>query len=265
MSHMVKVRILADNTIGTVRPQGLRGEWGFSVSIGDILFDTGQTGIARRNASILGVEQPFETIVLSHGHFDHTGGLTEFLDQSPTIYHHPEVWRTRYKDGAHTGIPYTRERIASDATLVEHDEPVEVAPGVTALGEIPRPHPDNPSGVTPVDGTLIEDTIPDDQSIAVETSTGLALILGCCHAGLRNTIEYAETVCDESVSTIIGGTHLVAREPDTVASTAEWLADRIDLIAPAHCTGYEATTILQSTLGERFQRIGVGTEIDLES
>lgn len=109
----------------------------------------------------------------------------------------------------------------------------------------------------------MEDHIPDDQSLAVKTKKGIVLILGCCHAGLRNTIEYAEEICDDEVRFIIGGTHLMAMKKDEVYEVAEWLSKKIDSIAPTHCTGFEAKVILHSVLQDRYKPVGVGSKIKI--
>jgi 7,8-dihydropterin-6-yl-methyl-4-(beta-D-ribofuranosyl)aminobenzene 5'-phosphate synthase len=262
----MQVRILSDNTVIESRPKGLVGEWGFSAVVGDVLLDTGQSGVAADNARRLGLDpSDFETIVLSHGHYDHTGGLPAFLHDEPTVYAHPDAFATKLKDGTHIGVPYTREFIDSQAEIVTHREPVEVAPSIHALGEIPRPHPDNPIGdrVTP-DGSLEPDPIIDDQSIAVETDRGIGLVLGCCHAGLRNTIEYAETVLDDEVRWVVGGTHLVASDEAGVHDVADWLDGKLEMLAGSHCTGVEAERILSAELGDTFQSIGVGSVVEFE-
>lgn len=264
------VRILSDNAVAESRPMGLVGEWGFSAVVGDVLLDAGQTGVAAENARALGIDpSDLDPIVLSHGHYDHAGGVPAFLSGDATagdttVYAHPDAFAPRYRDGTHIGIPYAREWVGSRASVVEHADPVEVAPGVHALGEIPRPHPDNPVGVrVGPDGGLTDDTVPDDQAIAVETGRGVGLVLGCCHAGLRNTVEYAEAVLGRDVRWIVGGTHLVAAEAAEVRELAGWLDGRLDVLAGSHCTGAAAERILADVLGDAFAPVGVGSRIDI--
>ena len=262
---MAKIYILADNKVVQLRPKGLLAEWGFSAAIDNVLFDAGQKIAAHRNASLLGLKE-FDRIVLSHGHYDHTGGLLDFLldaKTKPKIYVHPEVWLPRYYEGSYIGIPYCREEIEDFAEIIEHREPVEVAKNVYALGEIPRKHEDVGIGKVRRDNELVEDRVFDDQSLAIKTDKGVAVVFGCCHAGVRNTIEYAEEVCGDEVRFVIGGTHLVALKDNEVLEVARWLEKKVEFVAPCHCTGFKAEAILASKLGEKFKLIGAGSVIEI--
>jgi 7,8-dihydropterin-6-yl-methyl-4-(beta-D-ribofuranosyl)aminobenzene 5'-phosphate synthase len=271
----MNVTILADNTVATGVPKGLRGEWGFAAAVGDVLFDTGQSSAALENARLLDIDTPFEDIVLSHAHYDHTQGLEAFLDpvECPTVYCHPDIWTARYirepADGTkldepvHIGMPYARDEVETGADVVEHRDPVTVREGVYALGEIPRPHAGNPVHLREVDAELVDDSVPDDQSVVVETINGAALVLGCCHAGLRNTIKHAETVTGQDVRYVIGGTHLVARDTDEIHELADWLDGKLELFAGTHCTGFEAKKILSNRFPDAFRSVGVGSSIEL--
>ncbi|MEF8780775.1 MAG: MBL fold metallo-hydrolase [Haloferacaceae archaeon] len=268
---MREISILSDNRVATSRPRGLRGEWGFSAAVDDVLFDTGQTGLVADNAARMDVDFDFDAIVLSHAHYDHTGGLPDVLArlEEPTVYCHPSVWRPRYgedDDGEyhHIGLPYARSEIATEATIVEHTDPVEVSRGVYALGEIPRPHPEASVGLIEEGSGMREDPVRDDQALAVEAGDGIALVLGCGHAGLRNTIEYAESTLGDEVRYVVGGTHLVAFEEDAVRELADWLEGRLHLFGGTHCTGATAERIFAERLPAAFESVGVGSVLRLE-
>lgn len=273
---MVEITIIADNTVATAVPPGLRAEWGFAAVVDDLLFDTGQSESAAHNARLLGLPTDFDTIVLSHTHFDHTAGLPSFLNRmgNPTIYHHPDVWEPRFLDETpggtplpkpiHIGMPFTKRDIESKAELAAHREPTEVADGVIALGEIPRTHLETTVGKLERNGELVDDPIVDDQALAIETNDGIALLLGCCHSGLRNSIEYAEEVTGDEVRHVIGGTHLIAMEGDDVHELADWLDGKLERFAGTHCTGFEAQAILSDRLPEAFMPVGVGSTIEID-
>jgi 7,8-dihydropterin-6-yl-methyl-4-(beta-D-ribofuranosyl)aminobenzene 5'-phosphate synthase len=272
---MSEITILVDNTVTTPVPRGLRGEWGFAVAVGDVLFDTGQSESVVHNARLLNVPTRFDAIVLSHAHWDHSSGLDHFLDPTdkPTLYLHPEVWTERYAterpggeplpEPIYIGIPFSKAEVESGAELVEHRDPVEVAPDVFALGEIPRRHVETTVGKIERDGELVDDPVIDDQALAVRTDDGTALVLGCCHSGLRNTIEYAEEVTGDEVRYVVGGTHLVAMEAEEIHELADWLEGKLELFAGTHCTGFQAQTILADRLPEAFRPVGVGSTLEL--
>ncbi len=261
------VVILSDNKVVNLRPQGLKAEWGFSALIKGketILFDTGQTGVAFENMLILKEKKP-EKIVLSHGHYDHTGGILKFVRAFDLkVYAHPDAFLPRFYKGEYVGIPFRRERIEYYAEVIEHEDPVEVCKGVIALGYVPRKH--KPALLSDSyivrNGVKERDEIRDDQSLVLKTERGLALILGCCHAGLRNTIEYAEEVVGDEVKLVVGGTHLVSMGEREIIETIEWLERKIDLIAPCHCTGLKNEFILKSKLGGKCRIVGVGSSIN---
>jgi 7,8-dihydropterin-6-yl-methyl-4-(beta-D-ribofuranosyl)aminobenzene 5'-phosphate synthase len=163
----------------------------------------------------------------------------------------------------HIGIPYARTEVESGAELVEHRDPVEVVDDVFALGEIPREHSETATGKREESGELVDDAVVDDQAIAIRTGDGTALVLGCCHSGLRNSIEYAEAVTDEEVRYVIGGTHLVALDAAEIHEVTDWLAGKLDLFAGTHCTGFQAQKILSDRLPDAFRSVGVGTSIAL--
>ncbi len=126
---MVKVYVLVDNKVVDLRPPGMKAEWGFSAYIDagePVLMDSGQSDIAFRNMLVRELELP-QKMVLSHGHYDHTGGLMSVLRPKMRLYAHPHAFLPRFYKSMHVGIPFVRERIEAVAEVVEVTEPVEVA------------------------------------------------------------------------------------------------------------------------------------------
>ncbi len=263
---MTEVVILSDNKVINLRPQGLKAEWGFSALIKAkdvILFDTGQTGVALDNLLVLKEEKPSK-VVLSHGHYDHTGGLINFLRSFDLkIYTHPDAFLPRWYKGDYIGIPFQRNQIESYAEVIEHSDPIEVCKDVIALGEIPRKYESALlSDSFVLKGEKKVDEIKDDQSLVIKTKEGLALVLGCCHSGLRNTVEYAEDVVGDEVRFILGGTHLIAFKGNKLLEILDWI-ERFEWIAPCHCTGLMNELILKERLGDRCKIIGAGSRLKL--
>lgn len=256
----MKVTILSDNKV--LSPKNYKAEWGFSVLIEGketILLDAGQNS-AFENLIAMKKQMP-SIIVLSHGHYDHTTGLKAFLG-NVKIYAHPDAFLPRFFEGRFIGMPYQKEIVIYGNELIENREPLEIAKNVFALGEIPRIY----ETALLKDSFLIRDNekerdeIKDDQAIAIKTEKGTALILGCCHSGLRNTVEWAEEVTSDEVFAIIGGTHLIAFDEAKILEILKKL--KIDFIAPAHCTGLKAEMIIAREMGENYKPVGVGSEFE---
>lgn len=250
----LKVTILVDNTVGF--PMGLLAEWGLSMLLdfGDerILFDTGEQGNLISNAQILGCDlRQVDRLILSHGHYDHTGGLLKFLQYRGRVpvYAHPDLFAGHYarklnlQRDNYIGVPFCSELLESaGAEFHWHREPVELSPGLWLSGEIPRE-----SAFERVDSSLVvvreeqvaQDNIPDDLSLFYVTDQGLVILLGCAHAGLVNIVEHAKRVTGEDrVRAIIGGTHLGPVAPDQQRQTIEYLRGlNLSCLAPNHCTG----------------------------
>ncbi len=251
----LKVTILVENTVGV--SLGLLSEWGLSMLLdfGDesILFDTGEQGNLISNAQILGYDlRQIDRVILSHGHYDHTGGLLKLLQfrGSVPVYAHPDLFTLHYRRGLngqgdkYLGVPFCPEQLESaGAEFHWLRESVELRPGLWLSGEIPRAttfERVDDKLVEHKEGQVVQDTIPDDFSLFYVTDQGLVILLGCAHAGLVNIVEHAKRVTGEGrVRAIIGGTHLGPATPDQQNQTIDYLRGLLDLncLAPNHCTG----------------------------
>jgi|Deesub1362B_J571_1020462.scaffolds.fasta_scaffold00237_46 7,8-dihydropterin-6-yl-methyl-4-(beta-D-ribofuranosyl)aminobenzene 5'-phosphate synthase len=266
----MRLYILSDNRVIQPRPKGLLAEWGFSclleINNEYILFDTGQKTAINNAILIKAPIYEVNSVVLSHGHYDHTTGLRDILSIiNADVYMHPDAWLPRYVKGEQIGLPWKKEEVESMAKIVEHTEPVEILKNMWALGEIPREHNYvKLESYVLRDGEKLEDEILDDQSLAVKTSEGVVLILGCCHAGIRNTIEYAEEVAGDEVRYVVGGTHFIGMKEDSIRAECNWLNSKLDYIATCHCTGRKGESLLNFALKEKFHEIGAGVILNFE-
>ena len=267
MNHTeVRLVILVDNR----GCDGLVEEHGLAVWIEaggrTILFDTGQGAALSANAAALGCDLGrVDTLVLSHGHYDHSGAVSQVLQHAPSarVCCHPGALIPRYsvKPGE---APRTiavaepdREALLSlpAGQLQWIEKPQLLAPGIGISGPIPRRHPLedtggpfflDPAGSRP-------DPLDDDLALWLDSGSGLIVVTGCCHAGLINTVEHLRAASGiGTVCGIVGGLHLLNASPERQAATCaalrEWAPE---FVVPCHCTGEEASAVLRAELGER--------------
>jgi 7,8-dihydropterin-6-yl-methyl-4-(beta-D-ribofuranosyl)aminobenzene 5'-phosphate synthase len=247
------------------------GEWGFSALVEAdghrLLFDTGaRPETVLDNARELGVDLAGVTdVVLSHHHGDHTGGLMTLrralAKQNPRAlsraYVGPGIFLSRPREGggeSNETIALKEPYEATGGTFVEVAKPTELFPGAWLTGPVPRVHPErNWSGKTQLksDAGLVEDTIPEDMSLVLDTGRGLVVVSGCGHAGVVNTLEYArKTVREAPVHAALGGFHLFAADESALDWTAGKLREAgVRNLLGAHCTGVEAVHGLRRRLG----------------
>lgn len=259
------------------------GEWGFAALVEAdghrILFDTGfRPDTVLTNARELGVDLSDVTdVILSHHHDDHTGGLLTLRralqSKNPKALSRAHVapgmfWSRPQRQGQgpeenNPMVAWRAEYEATGGVFVEHTEPVELVPGVWLTGPVPRAHPErNWSGRGQVKAPrgLVEDNLPEDQSLVVDTDRGLVLVSGCGHAGMINTLEFARRVVRSApIHAALGGFHLLDADDRGLTWTGGKLREfGLGHLIGAHCTGIEAVFRLRSAAGLDRRRCVVG-------
>jgi len=265
-----RITTLSENTASARRR--LLAEWGLSmlVEAGNlkILLDTGQSISTVHNAAALGIDlSQINKIVLSHGHYDHTGGLQQVLirmRKEVEIIAHPEVWDSKYvrdpreEHYRYIGIPFRREELESlGASFILTPEPVWITDDIVTSGEIPMV-----TDYEEIDSNLYikeggeyrPEPLGDDQAVFIKTEQGLVVLLGCAHRGVINTLKHARELTGmETIHTVLGGTHLIrASEMQLELTIAELKALGVQRLGVSHCTGMRPAARLAQEFGQSF-------------
>ena len=285
----MKFTVVVDNNVPPGAKAAFRGEHGLSVLIetgaNKILFDAGPSDIVVYNLGLLGVHpRELDAIVLSHGHYDHTGGLPSILAMAGKkipVFSHPDIFTKRYSVAAnncrYVGVPFTREHLVHlGADFRSVEEPLELVPNLWISGPVPRETnyeegdsrlvvPENCEEEACCAGTAFQkDPLLDDMAIYVRCSKGLVVLGGCAHSGIINMVNHGlKVTASIKVHGLLGGTHLgPTLEPQQNATMAalEWFNP--DFIASNHCTGFAMMARLAQTFGKKFIPAFCGTTID---
>ncbi len=273
----LRITTLSENTAGM---GDFLGEWGLSVLVetGDtsILFDTGKSISAVYNADSLNIDlTKVSKIILSHGHYDHTGGLRNVLrriGKEVEIIAHPDIWQVKYsrrKDepARYIGIPFQQKELESmGARFKLSKESVRITDDIITTGEVPMV-----IGYERIDEGLFvkedsgwqPDKLLDDQAVVIKTGAGLVVILGCAHRGIINTLYHAKQLTGvDKIHTVIGGSHLMGVSEERLWQTIDALRELgIEKMGLCHCTDLPATSLLAQEFGKVFFFNKAGTVI----
>jgi 7,8-dihydropterin-6-yl-methyl-4-(beta-D-ribofuranosyl)aminobenzene 5'-phosphate synthase len=265
-----------------------------------VLWDTGATGtVLLENARCMKIDlSTIDAIALSHGHSDHTGAVGQVLSlasrmaprrwpSDPTaeeieawqkaqrlpVVAHPAAFRERWvirEDGSKYGpiLPPPRAAWeAAGAEIVLSAEPYRVHPGCWCTGTVPRRSFERGGR----SDTLVyrdgegyrRDGLEDDQSLVINVKgKGLVVLAGCAHAGIVNTVTYAQEISGvDRVYAILGGFHLAPADHDEIERTIDAI-QRIgpQLVCPSHCSGFTAASRFAARMPEAYVRGLVGTK-----
>lgn len=273
----MKMHILADNR--TTR-RGILAEHGLSVFIEhenmNILFDTGQSDAYRINAEHMGIDlDRVDCIVLSHGHYDHCGGLADFpaSDRSPKVYVHKDAFSGKYAlnpDGEtyrEVGIPWVLDDLgAIRDDIILTGRHASLAPGIDLIGEVPYVtsfEKVNPHLYTGDASSKLPDTMKDEQVLVIDGNEGLLIFLGCSHPGIINCVKYVLNMFPgKNVDTMVAGMHLENADPERLNITIKQILDLdIRRVIPLHCTGILAITEMKRLLGDRCLMLCAGDSV----
>ena len=234
--NQVKLTIVYDNN---TTEKSLQADWGFSCLVQgfdrSILFDTGtKPEILQHNMGKLGIQPSLiDCVFLSHFHKDHTGGLNALIELNPEI----EVWLPEF-------FPedFKTEIVRSGASIIEVTGHQKICDGVFTTGII--------------DGWIKE------QSLVLETASGLMVVTGCAHPRLTNILSKVKDLFGKNIYAALGGFHLAGFQRHEIEDVIQKLmALGVQKIAPCHCTGESARKMFSDVFKEDFIDVGVGREV----
>ncbi len=247
---------------------------------GDCMFDFGMDPVGvSNNMELLGIDiGKADALGLSHGHYDHFMGAAEILKTNRALikngtpfYVGKEAFLNRYslRPGAKIATDIGKldqtEIEASGVLVSEVMHPIEIIPGGYISGDIERITPyetPSPSLLLKRGDVLVPDDFRGEQALFFNVkSRGLVIISGCAHAGIVNTVKHVQKITSiKKVHAILGGFHLVNAKEEKIRDTiADIKLLNPDIIAPLHCTGFEAVAAFMNAMPDAFILNTAGT------
>ncbi len=261
--------------------EAYRSEHGLSLYIETnghkILFDTGASAAFTENAGKMGVDlREVDLAIVSHGHYDHGGGIKTFLNinDKAKVYIKENAFRKHYAAGTSGQKTY----IGLDQALLPNERFVFVGEGLVIDDELElfsevKSERLNPSGnrdlLMEIDGVMVPDDFAHEQNLIIEEGENTVLIAGCAHKGIVNILDHFRVLRGYFPSHVIGGFHLYNpaankyEEPAVVAEVGAYLLSTGAKFFTGHCTGIESYERLKTILGEKIDYMSTGTLITI--
>lgn len=255
----LKITTLIEDTMG--EHLALKNEHGISFYIEKdghkILFDTGQSGTFLENAEQLQIDlSDLEYVILSHGHYDHSGGLRALTDVAKNFELIVGKGFFNEKCGfGNNSYEFIGNNFSEDFLLergipykfVNHDLN-EILPGIYVITNFPRVHKDeviNPRFKILKNGSFVNDPFDDEVLVTIDTPEGLVVLLGCSHPGMKNMLDTARNLLEKPLYAVLGGTHLIEAKEEGLKLSLDYLNDNdIKVVGVSHCTGEKAMSEL---------------------
>lgn len=274
------IKVLAENTAVS---DAYKAEHGLSLHIEmrghKILFDMGKSTIFAENAKHLGVDlAEVDIAMISHGHYDHGGGLASFLELNDTapVYIQNGTFSSFYAQGKNGQLEYiglqknlfseneNRFRIAEEFLAIDDD--VEIFSGIVDKTFFPSA---NEKLFTEQNGMCVADDFMHEQNLILTEGHMSVLIVGCAHNGILSIINRFFEIKGKTPDVVIGGFHLGAPKappepPEIVAQIAEQLKQSPTLYFTCHCTGAGPYTQLKKVMKNRLYYLSAGCVLDLD-
>lgn len=276
---MLKITTLIENKEGDV--ENLDTEHGISlyIEVNDkkILFDTGQSGNFIKNAKKLGVDlNHIDYVVLSHGHYDHSGGFEKLAREFSTdfeLFIGKGFFNKKYSmmageymyNGNFFDISFLEENNINfeyvDEDIKSISEDIMI---ITNFDRDPRYENINQTMYLKDGENYILDKFTDEISLVIDTDKGLVVVVGCSHPGIVNMLETIKKRLGKDIYMLVGGTHLIKEDHEKINSVIEYFKDNeIQQIGACHCTGKQGETMLAQQMEEEFISNSTGDSINI--
>ncbi len=268
----MKITTLTDNL---VYKNSLCAEHGLSLYIeledNIILFDTGQSDIFYNNSKILGKDiSKVNHLIISHGHYDHTGGIDTFLEQNhiANIYLMHSALNTKYNGKRYIGIKKSIiNKLSNCNRVIEPDSNIhKIDNNIYLINSITRRYPAEVSNslLTEIDGKLIKDPFIDEQFMIIKRDKGVVVITGCSHNGILNILEETKALFNLPIYALIGGIHTKGSSNEYIQTITNYLKNEtIEKLALSHCTGIDPFYKIKEIIGNNCTYNLTGNEIIL--
>ena len=277
----LKLSVVCENTVGSPLP--FIGEHGLSFLIeeaSNTLYDTGQGLGLLNNMKLMGKDPDgIDRVIISHGHYDHTGGLMGMLKARKTgleVFCHPEAFIPKIAlyemPGNNLEVPigfqFSRQEYENAGAVFNWISGWgKLTESVSYIADISRPEGWRTWDVRlkrKNDGSVEEDPFNDDLSLMLDTESGPVVLLGCAHAGI---VEILEDIVSKSghskLHAVIGGTHLESASDEYLNKSIEVLEKYdVALIGTSHCTGFKRSSTLAAHFKEKFIQVATGTVLE---
>ncbi len=234
----------------------------------NLLFDLGQGELFYENAVKLGVSvEDIDTLVLSHAHYDHTGGLAKFLEINHTakIYLSRNIFTKCYNGEKFIGLSFDgdfSERFVFVDDFLKIDEELTIFSG----NKLEKLKPINSYGLTAENnGVISAEEFSHEQYLVISEDIGNILVSGCSHKGILNILNFAK---EFDVKAVVGGFHIRSVEilsgvSAELSTLAEELLKTSKKFYTGHCTGEEQYLYLKNLMGESIDAIKTGARFSL--
>lgn len=268
----LKVTVLIENTVNS---PGLLAEHGLSFYIQKdghkYIFDTGQGFVLKHNLRQLGVDLgKVSSVILSHGHYDHTGGVGALLQVNPKLIFrgHPNLLKEKFKvqgkEFKEIGMPKeSKDKLSGN--IVFNTDSMEIEDGIYLTGELPLGQMKNREGKFKIwDDGYVEDTFREEQALYIKTPHGVVVFSGCSHNGIVETLQYIKNKTGEKIHTVLGGFHLIGSNDEEIQSTVEQIEKlEVNYLGLCHCTGLKAYCYFKNRFKERLFHCSTGINVNL--